>query len=310
VAILAGAAVFPAAAQAQAGLPQEEKKEKRAVQGPAPPPMQNDVKVFLRVFRDEPNEIPYTRQERPFDFQNEGSRFQFDSETFWGFPQHEPEGTILLNFSLRASPLRFTVGSGASIVSNSSRIDPGTYGQTTTTPVQPTETGGDLPPPPPPQPTKPSWLGGSDSANEDSDSPLLAGPELEAVLFQDVTGWRPASWLPEGTSLCLYARFLAGEMELFGEDADLTMWSFGPRLKVPFLRAGALDLQASLFAGPAFVDTDLGDAVGFNGGAGAWAELKLTGSIALVLAAEAELFAADDTSAFGPPFNFGLNVGF
>src|SRR5262249_48119269 len=60
--------------------------------------------------------------------------------------------------------------------------------------------------------TKPALFGGGGGSGSEtsSDAPVLYGPELDLVLAGDV-----ARWMPEGTSLRLYARAQFGSFEVF-----------------------------------------------------------------------------------------------
>jgi hypothetical protein len=140
-------------------------------------------------------------------------------------------------------------------------------------------------------------------AGEDSDTPILSGPELDVVLLQDV-----ASWLPESTSLHLLGRALFGKMELFDIDTDVQLYAIAAGLGVPIIDAGSFRLEGSLSAGPGFLKTDMGDAVGLSGATGLRVRQELTSNLSLFGVAEIEIFRAKQTSALGPAFNFGFNL--
>lgn len=159
-------------------------------------------------------------------------------------------------------------------------------------------------------PTKPGAFGGTeDSDTQDSDSGLLYGPDFDYLIEPDVTGWQPTSWLPRQTSFHLYARALLGDVELYGVDTDLQIYSIGPRLRVPLLAANPLRVGATLSAGPAYAHTDIGDAVGLEFGAGVRTELFVTRSFVFILAVGLDAFSSNDVFAWGPSLNFGINVG-
>jgi hypothetical protein len=159
-------------------------------------------------------------------------------------------------------------------------------------------------------PTKPGALGGTgDSDEEDSDSGFLYGPDFDYLVEPDVTAWSPAAWLPKQTSFHLYVRALLGDVELYGVETDLQIYSAGPRLRIPIFAANPLRLGATVSAGPAYAHTDIGDAAGIEFGAGLRSELFATKSLVFVLALGLDAFSSNDAFAWGPSLNLGLNVG-
>jgi hypothetical protein len=159
-------------------------------------------------------------------------------------------------------------------------------------------------------PTKPGALGGTgDSDNEDSNTGFLYGPDFDYLVEQDVTGWQPLSWLPKHSSFHLYARALLGDVELYGADTDLQIYSMGPRLRVPLFAANPLRVGATVSAGPAYAHTGIGDALGVEVGAGLRAELFATRSLVFIVALGLDAFTSNDAFAWGPSVNFGINVG-
>lgn len=180
-----------------------------------------------------------------------------------------------------------------SMITGNPRNDPGT---TTTTTAPPTS-------------TKPMILGGGDEDLESSsDAPILYGPDFDFILASDVTGWSPLRWLPEGTSLHLYARVLFGSVEMFDTPTSLQLYGIGPRLSIPLAKAGSLDLSLTASAGPAFLRSALGEAVGFDGGIGLRLEHFFTPTVSFIAAVEANLFSSENILAFGPVVNLGFNL--
>lgn len=146
---------------------------------------------------------------------------------------------------------------------------------------------------------------------DDGDTSLIWGPELAVPLKEDVTEWEVGSWLPQGSSLGFYARVLFGELEIFGVgDIDLELYSVGLRLTVPLVHPSEFALGAYVAAGPAFLRTDVGDALGFDAGVGLEAGYGLSQSVTLVGAVELNAFVSENVFAYGPAFTFGLIVGF
>jgi hypothetical protein len=149
---------------------------------------------------------------------------------------------------------------------------------------------------------------GAGSPSDGRDAPVLYGTDLDYIAVPDVTGWSPTSWLPEGTSFRLFARALFGSLEIADVSTDLQLYGGGPRLGIPVARWGALELDCTLSAGPGYLHTGVGDALGFDGGVGLRASLFFTRSLSLLAALEANYFRAGNVSAFGPVVNVGFNL--
>jgi hypothetical protein len=156
--------------------------------------------------------------------------------------------------------------------------------------------------------TKTGLFGGSDSTSDGRDTPYLIGTDLDYVAVPDVTGWNPASWLPEQTSVHLYARALFGSLEIADLTTDLQLYSVGPRLGVPIARWGSLDLDCTISAGPGYLHTGVGDAIGFDGGIGLRVSRFFTRSLSFIAELEANYFRGGNVTAFGPVVNLGFNL--
>ena len=158
--------------------------------------------------------------------------------------------------------------------------------------------------------TKPSLFGGGvgSDAVADSDDPMLYGPDLDLVVMSDLSAWSPTRWMPSGTSLHLFARALFGSLEVFETSGSLHLYSVGPRLSLPIATVGSLEAGVTLSAGPAFLHTGIGDAVGFDGGIGLRVEQFFTPAFSFVAAIEANLYVSDNVSAFGPVVQLGVNL--
>jgi hypothetical protein len=137
---------------------------------------------------------------------------------------------------------------------------------------------------------------------------VLYGTDLDYVAVADVTGWRPVSWLPERTSLHLFARALFGSLEIADVSTDLQLYGVGPRLALPLARWGTLDFDVTLTVGPGYLHTGVGDALGFDGGVGFRISQSFTRSLSFIAELEANYFRSGNVSAFGPVVNVGLNL--
>ncbi len=156
--------------------------------------------------------------------------------------------------------------------------------------------------------SKSSLFGSGSGTVTNTDAPFLYGPDVDLLLEPDVTAWRPMRWMPDETSLHLYGRVLFGSFEVFDTPASLQLYSVGPRLEVPVLGSGSFRLGATVAAGPAFLHTGIGDAVGFDGGVGLRAEHVFSPGFSFVAAVEANLYASGNVALFGPAVNLGFNL--
>ena len=141
-----------------------------------------------------------------------------------------------------------------------------------------------------------------------SDTRFMAGPDFDLQLESDLSGWSGLRWMPEQTSLHVYARALFGSFEVFGISTDLQMYGIGPRLAVPLVSGDSLHFGVALSAGPAFLHTGIGDALGFDGGIGLRLQKVFAPGLTFVAAVEANLYCSRNVTAFGPVVNLGFNV--
>jgi len=287
-------------AAVQSSMP--EPKAKPGEQTPSSPPrvsrgVRNQVHVQLEYHYDEDH--PERHQQHP------GSPYVFPLQ---GFPDVHNQFSLHANYYFTGKPqmtlspppppLTMTVGGGSrswTVGADSSLVSSLSGNPLSLDPVIP---------------TKPGIAGGSgDSDVEDADSGLLFGPDFDYLLDPDVTHWSPASWLPRETSFHLYARALFGDVELYGVDTDLQVYSAGPRLRLPLLAARPFRLGATLSAGPAYARTGIGDALGVELGAGLRSEFFASRSLVFIVALGLDAFTSNDAFAWGPSLNLGLNLG-
>jgi len=156
--------------------------------------------------------------------------------------------------------------------------------------------------------TKPALFGGPSDGVASSDAPLLVGPDFDLILDPDLSAWHPTRWLPVDTSLHLYARALFGSFEVFDMPTNLQIYGLGPRLSFPLAKPGSWEFDLTISAGPAFLHTGIGDAVGFDGGIGFRAEHFFTPAFSFLAAVEANLFFSENVTSFGPLVNLGFNL--
>lgn len=275
-------------------------------------PVRSDVRIIIEESPEGDYDHDYYEQPLPVEFRSAAPGLassvwyrtvcrpqEEDRAPIWMPLRPAPPSTLPLTVSATAGLPRFRVTATPLqilAITGNPRIDPGT---TTTTP----------PPPTGPTSTKPALFGGADEdSRTSSDAPVLFGPDFDFVLASDVTGWASLRWLPEGTSLHLYARALFGSVEMFDTPTSLQLYGIGPRLTVPIAKAGSLELGLTVSAGPAFLHSALGDAVGFDGGVGVRLEHFFSPTFSFIAAVEANLYFSENVSAFGPVVNLGFNL--
>lgn len=263
-----------------------------ALQEPAPPAMENRIRVKVVEYVDEARTPSETRQAYPALIQGQGTELWYDHERhYYGRPAATVPVALPLQFGWVTALREHIIGvpfveeTSILTVIGDIRTDPG-----------PTETRSLFSDP------------GSGGDLDDSDRGPMSGPELTVPLVRDLTGWRPTAWLPSGTELQVYGRMLLGEMEVFGVESDLRLFSVGPRLIVPLAAASWVKVGATASAGPAWLDTDIGEAWGVEMNAGLRADVPLIGSVSFVALGEVGLFATDDFRSWGPGLNFGITM--
>lgn len=150
-------------------------------------------------------------------------------------------------------------------------------------------------------------LGGDDGDSggfDPSDTAPLYGPDFDLELGPDLAGG-----LPEWLTVHLHARALFGELELYGASREVELYSVGVRLEAALLGEPPFTLGLYLSAGPGWLRTEIGEATGFDGGAGARANLHLTENVYLSAALEAHAFLSEDLRGWGPAVMVGCNLG-
>ena len=270
---------------------------------PAPPPRRRVRSQVVVVIEESPTgdyEHDYYEQPWPVELRagaaNAESRVSFrtacrpqEEDRAPVFVAPSPVPQLPLSLSLAVGMPRLSVTSTSDVV---------------------TSTVGGRPRSDPPIITKPALFGGGGGSGSvtSSDAPLLYGPELDLIVASDLTAWNSTRWLPDGTSLRLYGRALFGTLEVFDTPTGLQLYGVGPRLSVPLIRTRSLEGAVTVSAGPAFLHTGIGDAVGFDGGIGLRLEQFFAPTFSLVAAVEANLYFSENVTALGPVVNVGFNL--
>lgn len=264
-----------------------------ALQDPPPPVMENRIRVKVVEYVDEARTPSETRQAWPARIQAQGTELWYDHERhYYGRPAATLPAALPLQIGWVTAVRDHAIG--VPFVEDSSIL---------------TVIGDLREDPDPTRPTR-SLLSrpGSDGSLDDGDRGPMSGPELSVPLARDLSGWRPTAWLPAGTELQAYGRILMGGLEVFGVDSDLRLYSAGPRLLVPLGAAAWVKVGATASVGPAWLETDFGEAWGIELGGGIRADVPLVGSVSFVALGEVALFATDDFLSWGPGLNLGLTM--
>jgi hypothetical protein len=214
-------------------------------------------------------------------------------------PQEEDRAPLVLQ-PPPSSPLPLSLGLSAAIP----RLSVTVPGSVTTTTI-----GGNIRRDPIIS-SKPALFGGGggSGSSTSSDSPFLYGPDLDLVVQPDLSTWTPTRWLPADTSFRLYARALFGSFEVFDTPTSLQLYGVGPRLSLPLIKTRSLECAVTVSAGPAFLHTGIGDALGFDGGIGLRLEQVFSPGFSFVAAIEANLYFSENVTAVGPVANLGFNL--
>lgn len=286
IALLTTAALSNTALAQDASQGNPAKEHERPTPAPQPPNVQNHVELNLRYHYDQPD--PFLEKSHgQFQFGNRMNGFGYK-----GVFTFDPAPTanmalpldVQMTSTLRQTTLTTGFGQVAQIITGNPRFDP------------PITKSGPLG----------AFSGADPGEQEDTARVPLFGPEFGYPLKNEVNEWGPVAWLPEGTSLHLYARMLFGETQLFDEDIHLQSYTLGPRLLVPLFSSDHCLLGATLSAGPAFLHTNVGNAFGFEAAAGLRLSLPLADSLCVITDVTISLYASDNVLSWGPGLTFGL----
>lgn len=275
----------------------------------APPVFRNRVRVKLDYHFDEENENlrmrhPNTplRQDLP-PFQDGSNEFRFDADYYFRPPPPRIESPLPMTLGTSFGPTNVTITSSFSTTVQQIFINGG---------------GPRVDPPPPTKlidsaASKSSLFGGADDPGEEdeSDRTLSYGPTLTVPILQDASEWSAFSWLPQHSSLSVYARILFGTFEVFDVDIDMKQYSLGPKLSIPVLGepSDTFSASVSISAGPAWLRTDVGDAVGVDTAVGLQTQVLLSDRWAFIVGIEVEAFFTDDFFSWGILPVIGLSLG-
>jgi hypothetical protein len=247
--------------------------------------MRNELKVRVVEHVDQENPHPHTRQREPYRFERTGTGFEFDHERFFREPEPVFPPAPAVPFDARIAGGAWTVDIRGALAQ---RL---VVGKPLNPPVVTSV-----------RPSRASFFSDGNPADGSARSPVL-GPEIVYPLPVDLS-----SWLPAESRLSLFGRAAFGSMEVFGVDAELITIAVGPQLLVPILALPGFRLGASISAGPAYLHTGIGDALGFEGMLGLRGEVPLTTGLSFVALAEASLYASANVFAWGPGLSLGLTL--
>jgi hypothetical protein len=255
--------------------------------------MKNELRVRVVEHIPEEHVHPRTRQREPYRYEGPGTLFQYDHERIFQEP-------IRLDPPRR--PLPFDVKIVGDIVDV--EIKP---------PLVEWTVVGNPPNPPVVTSTRTrdrsrlSAMSDGDAGDGDARAPLV-GPELVYPLSMDLSEASGFSWLPGGSRLSVFGRACFGAIEVYGVESDMVLISAGPQLLLPFVSTREFVFGASLSAGPAWLETDIGSALGFQGLGALRGEVPLSGGLSFVAMAEAGYYASENVRVWGPGFSLGLTL--
>jgi len=253
------------------------------VQEPPPPSMRNELRVRVVEHVDQENPHLHTRQREPYRYDRSGTGFEFDHERYF----REPSPLVP---PAPAAPFDAWIAGGVWNLQISGGLRQRII---TGKPINPPGTTSV-------KPSRATFFSDGNPDDGSSRTPML-GPEVVVPLPTVLS-----SWLPSDSSLSLFGRAAFGAMEVYGVGADLLAVTVGPQLLVPIVAVAEFRLGASLSAGPTYLYTGVGDALGFEGMLALRGEVPLSTGFSFVALAEASLYASANVFAWGP----GLSLGF
>jgi hypothetical protein len=292
-------AAVPAAVWAQGqGMPQEDPNKKPTQQ----PTVTNKVRIQIEQHVDESNVIQEKRLVPPLEYQQDGLDFRLDAKFFYNRPEDKDPAPQNLGASIRVSLLTLTVPAGSN-----SRFDPGAKSLPLIS-GQPPPIGDETGHPTPIISKSAAVFASGTSASSESDVGSFVGPELTYALKEDLSEWRAMRWLPEASSWEIYARAQTGSLDLFNSSVSAKLYGVGFRLNLPFYRTDSFHADASISAGPGYLNTELGDVLAFDGSVGLRVIQVLGTGVNFVGSAEFQILKSQDTAASGPSFSVGLDL--
>jgi hypothetical protein len=263
-----------------------------ALQAPEPPPsMRNELRVRVVEHVDDENDPAHTRQRGPFLFEGPGTLFEFDHERHFQEPSRldVPPSKIPLDVRIVGAWLDFDVDAalgGLSLVGN---------------PLNPPQVTGAKP-----RGGSRLWSASDADPSDGAATSPIVGPEFVYPLSTDLSRWSGLSWLPRDSRLSMFGRAGFGTVEVYGAESEVILLSAGPQLLFPLSSSRSFLLGASLSFGPAWLETGIGSALGFEGMAGLRGEVPLASGVAFVALAEASWYASENVRAWGPGLSLGL----
>ena len=155
----------------------------------------------------------------------------------------------------------------------------------------------------------PLIFGGADSGEEtDSGSAFLIGPELSMPIKDDLSTVDGFGWLPEKSQAFGYGKFLFGEMDVYENDSNVYLFSAGVGVRMPIITESYFGLDGIVSAGPSYLDTDFGSALGLEAQAGVGTSIRLIADLFLTGSVGISVYASENIYSWGPTFNVGLSA--
>ena len=138
------------------------------------------------------------------------------------------------------------------------------------------------------------------------------GPQIAVPLEGDMSEWEWLRFTPKKTALHLYGRAQFGEGEMFNEDFKVAVYGVGLKVLVPLLGSeqSTFRLNGTVSAGPALMDTNFGEAFGFEPALGGSLDTFLSDGLSFTVGASYYAFITKDAVYEGPAFEAGLLLTF
>jgi hypothetical protein len=149
-----------------------------------------------------------------------------------------------------------------------------------------------------------SPFGAGGSASVSSNAPLY-GPELGIPLPDSLT-----SGLPFEAHLEIYAEALFGTMDIAGQSTSAEEYAGGLKILVPIWKPTNFVLSPYLAVGPAYLNTDLGHALGMDLAVGLRGDYSISQSVAIYVQVELDTFWGQGVGAWAPAVSLGMTLGF
>lgn len=133
----------------------------------------------------------------------------------------------------------------------------------------------------------------------------MFGPEIDVPLPDSLVGWMPFE-----AHLDFYGSALFGSMTIAGESTSAQEYAGGLKLLVPIWKPTNFVLSPYIAAGPAYLKTGLGHALGMDLAVGLRGDYSISRSVVIFAQIELDTFWGQGVGAWAPAGTAGLSLGF